>query len=49
MCIVVGAIAHGSLDVPWVEDHIAVSQYPMSAAGVCAKLTDACEELWGVN
>ena len=48
LCIVVGAIAHGALDCQWTEDSIAVSQYAMSAAGVCAKLTDACEELWDV-
>jgi rRNA small subunit pseudouridine methyltransferase Nep1 len=49
VCIVVGAIAHGAINAPWVEDDIAISQYAMSAAGVCAKLTDACEEMWGVH
>ena len=45
---VIGAIAHGSLNVPYSEESLAVSEYAMSAAGVCAKLADACEELWGV-
>ena len=48
VCVVVGAIAHGAIDAPWVEQDIAVSQYAMSAAGVCAKLTDACEGIWDV-
>ena len=48
VCVVVGAIAHGTFDAPWVENTIAISQYAMSAAGVCAKLTDACEHMWDV-
>lgn len=49
VCFVVGAIAHGELNVPWVDETVAVSQYAMSAAGVCAKLTDAFEQTWGIH
>jgi rRNA small subunit pseudouridine methyltransferase Nep1 len=49
MCVVVGAIAHGAVDTDWTDEDISVSQYAMSAAGVCAKLTDAFEEVWGIH
>ncbi|EDQ91515.1 uncharacterized protein MONBRDRAFT_15167 [Monosiga brevicollis MX1] len=49
VCVVIGAIAHGQLDVPWITEEIAVSGYAMSAAGVCGKLTDGFEEAWGVH
>lgn len=49
VCFVVGAIAHGNIDVPWCDESVAISQYAMSAAGVCAKLTDAFEQAWGVH
>lgn len=48
IAFVVGAIAQGELKVDYVDDSIAISNYAMSAAGVCAKLTDAAEEVWGV-
>ena len=48
LCVVVGAVAHGAVEAPWADRTIAVSEYAMSAAGVCAKLTDACEEAWGI-
>lgn len=49
VCVVIGAIAHGSINLPWIDEDIGVSHYAMSAAGVCAKLTDACEDMWGVH
>ncbi|XP_027054588.1 ribosomal RNA small subunit methyltransferase NEP1-like [Pocillopora verrucosa] len=45
---VVGAMAHGSIDVPYVEDTVAISQYPLSGALTCAKICTAFEEAWGV-
>lgn len=45
---VVGAMAHGSIDVPYVEDTVAISQYPLSGALTCAKICGAFEEAWGV-
>jgi rRNA small subunit pseudouridine methyltransferase Nep1 len=49
VAVFVGAIAHGAIDTSDADEVIGVSHYAMSAAGVCGKLTDACEELWGVH
>lgn len=45
---VVGAMAHGSIDVPYVEDTVAISQYPLSGALTCSKICTAFEEAWGI-
>ncbi|EDO41131.1 predicted protein [Nematostella vectensis] len=45
---VVGAMAHGSVSPEYIEDTVAISQYPLSAALVCAKICTAFEEVWGV-
>lgn len=36
------------IDVPYVEDTVAISQYPLSGALTCAKICTAFEEAWGV-
>lgn len=46
--LVVGAMAHGSIDVSYVEETVAISQYPLSGALTCAKICTAFEEAWGV-
>ncbi|KAK2164929.1 hypothetical protein LSH36_57g02027 [Paralvinella palmiformis] len=46
--LVVGAMAHGSVDVEYTEKTISVSNYPLSAALTCAKLCNAFEEKWGI-
>ena len=46
--VVIGAIAHGVVDTSYADQKIGVSEYAMSAAGVCGKLTDACEEMWDI-
>ncbi|KAI6080015.1 hypothetical protein LUU34_01439000 [Aix galericulata] len=46
--IVVGAFAHGSVNVDYTEKMISISNYPLSAALTCAKITTAFEEVWGV-
>jgi rRNA small subunit pseudouridine methyltransferase Nep1 len=46
--IVIGAIAVGKIDVPYVEEEIAISSYPLSAAGVCVKMCSAFEQHWGI-
>jgi len=46
--IVVGAMAHGSLNLAYTEEDVAVSGYPLSAALTCAKLCSAFEESWDV-
>lgn len=48
VAVLVGAIAHGQVDTSYCDEDVACSEYAMSAAGVCAKLTDACEEAWGI-
>lgn len=47
--VVIGAVAHGSINADYVDDDIAISNYAMSAAGVCARFTNVCEDLWGVH
>lgn len=46
--IVIGAIAVGKIEVDYVEEEIAISSYPLSAAGVCGKICSAFEQKWGV-
>ncbi|XP_040834765.1 ribosomal RNA small subunit methyltransferase NEP1 isoform X1 [Ochotona curzoniae] len=45
---VVGAFAHGKVSVDYAEKMVSISNYPLSAALTCAKLTTAFEEVWGV-
>ncbi|EHH20443.1 ribosomal RNA small subunit methyltransferase NEP1 isoform X1 [Macaca thibetana thibetana] len=45
---VVGAFAHGKVSVEYTEKMVSISNYPLSAALTCAKLTTAFEEVWGV-
>lgn len=47
--IVVGAIATGSIDPDYTEEHLSISNYPLSAALTCTKLCTAFEEAWGVE
>eukprot|EP00727_Mastigamoeba_balamuthi_P014518 m51a1_g9691 putative ribosomal rna small subunit methyltransferase nep1 (229) ;mRNA; f:1339596-1340506 len=45
---VVGAMAHGKVDVGWLDTEVSFSEYPLSAALACAKITDAFERHWKV-
>eukprot|EP01135_Chromosphaera_perkinsii_P008443 Nk52_evm11s1360 gene=Nk52_evmTU11s1360 len=45
---VIGAMAHGKVEVNYCEEEMACSEYPLSAAIVCSKLCSAYEDLWGV-
>lgn len=47
--LVIGAFAHGHLNLDYTEDSISVSSYPLSAALTCAKLCSAFEEVWNVE
>lgn len=47
--MVVGAFAHGHLNVDYTEEDISISNYPLSAALTCAKLCSAFEEVWGIH
>lgn len=45
---IIGAMPHGNLAVDYAEETISFSQYPLSAAAACAKLTTSFEYAWGV-
>lgn len=47
--VVIGAMAHESCDPDYVDETVSISKSPLSAALVCAKLTSAFEEAWGVS
>ncbi|CAG9461141.1 unnamed protein product [Pedinophyceae sp. YPF-701] len=46
--LVVGAMAHGSIDVTYTDETLCVSNYPLSAACALARLLGAVEAEWGV-
>lgn len=48
ICVVIGAIAKGALDLDYTEEDVSISNYPLSAALTCTKLCTAFEEAWGV-
>ncbi|KAK7087051.1 18S rRNA pseudouridine methyltransferase [Halocaridina rubra] len=47
--VVVGAMAHGKVEVDYVEEEVSFSQYHLSAALTCAKLCSGFEEAWGIK
>uniref|UniRef100_A0A8C4QC01 18S rRNA (pseudouridine(1248)-N1)-methyltransferase n=1 Tax=Eptatretus burgeri TaxID=7764 RepID=A0A8C4QC01_EPTBU len=49
IAVVVGAFAHGSVNVDYTEQTVSLSSYPLSAALTCTKLCSAFEEVWGVH
>lgn len=48
LCVVIGAIAKGSITTDYTEDDLCIGNYPLSAALTCAKITSAFEEAWNV-
>ena len=48
MVCVIGAMAHGSVDVDYTDESFSISNYPLSAALTCTKLCSGFEEKWGV-
>uniref|UniRef100_A0A672PJ95 EMG1 N1-specific pseudouridine methyltransferase n=1 Tax=Sinocyclocheilus grahami TaxID=75366 RepID=A0A672PJ95_SINGR len=46
--VVIGAFAHGTVNVGYTEKTVSISNYPLSAALTCAKMCSAFEEVWGV-
>lgn len=49
IAICVGAIAVGSIEPEYAEEHLAISNYPLSAALTCTKLCSAFEEIWDIE
>uniref|UniRef100_A0A9J2P0W7 18S rRNA (pseudouridine-N1)-methyltransferase n=1 Tax=Ascaris lumbricoides TaxID=6252 RepID=A0A9J2P0W7_ASCLU len=47
--IVVGGFARGKVSVDYMEEEIRISNFPLSAALTCAKVTSGFEEAWGVE
>lgn len=45
---VIGAMAHGKVSEDWADENICVSEYPLSAATVCSRLTYTYECLFGI-
>ncbi|CAI9716080.1 ribosomal RNA small subunit methyltransferase NEP1-like [Octopus vulgaris] len=45
---VIGAMAHGSVDVDYTEKSLSISSYPLSGALTCAKVCSAFEDAWGI-
>ncbi|XP_055334271.1 ribosomal RNA small subunit methyltransferase NEP1-like [Paramacrobiotus metropolitanus] len=46
---VVGAIAHGQVNVDYTEELVSFSNYPLSAAWAVTKICDAFESVWKVE
>ena len=46
---IVGAHSHGQASVPYADRWISISDYPLSAACVLARITGALEEAWGIS
>jgi rRNA small subunit pseudouridine methyltransferase Nep1 len=49
LAIVIGGIARGKISTDYTEMDVKISNYPLSAALVCAKMTTAFENLWEVE
>lgn len=48
VALVIGAFAHGNVNVDYTEGSFSISNYPLSAALACSKLCNAFEEEWKV-
>ncbi|KAK9868857.1 hypothetical protein WJX84_011976 [Apatococcus fuscideae] len=45
---VVGAMAHGKIDITYVDRFMSISQYPLSAAYCIGRITNALEQHWNI-
>ncbi|KAF4402540.1 hypothetical protein CsatB_019704 [Cannabis sativa] len=48
LVFVVGAMAHGKVEPDYVEDHVAVSGFPLSAAYCTTMICQALEKKWNI-
>ncbi|KAN0052859.1 hypothetical protein ACTA71_012339 [Dictyostelium dimigraforme] len=48
VCIVIGAMSTGAMKIDYKHEEIAFSNYPLSAAGACFKITTVFERQWGI-
>lgn len=49
VALVIGAFAHGNVDVDYTEGAFSISNYPLSAALACSKICNSFEEVWKVT
>lgn len=47
--IIIGAMAHGKVEVDYSEECNSISSFPLSAALTCTKICSAFEEVWNVG
>lgn len=45
---VVGAMAHGKMDITYVDQWVSVSEFPLSAACCLGRITNAFEDKWDI-
>jgi rRNA small subunit pseudouridine methyltransferase Nep1 len=45
---VVGAFAHGTVDVAYSDQTMSISNYQLSAAQVLTRITNACEQKFAI-
>ncbi len=45
---VVGAMAHGKMDIAYVDQWVSISEYPLSAAYCISRITNAFEDKWDI-
>jgi rRNA small subunit pseudouridine methyltransferase Nep1 len=48
MQVQVGAMAHGKIDADYIDDLVAVSEYPLSAMWCIARICNSFEQLWHI-
>ena len=45
---VLGAMAHGMIDMSYTDTHVSISEYPLSAAYCASRITNAMETIWAI-
>ncbi|MBA0820675.1 hypothetical protein Gohar_027901, partial [Gossypium harknessii] len=48
LVFVVGAMVHGKIELDYIDDFIAISGYPLSAAMCIARITEALADKWSI-
>jgi len=45
---IVGAFAHGDVNVDYADKQVCISEYPLSASVACGKICNSFEDLWDI-
>ncbi|RCN37192.1 hypothetical protein ANCCAN_16920 [Ancylostoma caninum] len=48
LVVAIGGIARGKIVTDYTDQDVKISNYPLSAALTCAKVTSGIEEVWGI-